>query len=323
MSLLLSVAATSMAQIEPGEGQEIPTHGPFFVNASCRDFILGARPSDQKDKSEASYDLWVQMAGERGEYRVAPAIFPGGETSNINASCYPHDGLISPDARWVALDQKYCTSYAFAYILERDEAKGLKPLPKLVSEMGWDKFKEQNPKWQKKRERMAGITSIGSSLCDLVAWKQDASGVWFSLRGGDKRGEGIYQWYFFWDAKTQEVIVPESVAKINQFANARWNSQGKTYAGAWAEAEKQHFLFLASLEWRITRPEDPLYEAEEERMLQKWHSAFVEPKIRESVAKEMGDASPASIAQWKIAKQREALFKASQRAGAVATLPPP
>ena len=98
--LLLLATRICMAQSQPGEGQELPTHGPFFVAASCPDFIFGARPTDQEGKHNA-YDLWVQMAGERGEYRVAPTIFPDRETTTLDASCTPA-GIISPDARWVA-----------------------------------------------------------------------------------------------------------------------------------------------------------------------------------------------------------------------------
>lgn len=321
---LLRIITSLLLLTGTGQAQEEPTVGPFSVHAWCKDFSLGSRPWDGKVGDAGCYDLWVQMTGERGAHRIVPTPFSDGKTSSLNASCQPGTGLVSPDARWVALQQKYCTSFAVAYVLQRDQEKGFKPLPKLVSELGWDKFLEGHPKLQEPRQRMDGITHIGSSLCDLVAWEPDASGVWFSLRGGDRRGEGIYQWYFFWDAKTQQAVVPEAVKAINQFASSRWKSDGKTYAGAWAAAEEEHCLFLAELEWRFVRPAED-FETEAQRLRQKWRadSLVAAAELAEKSGEQTNDLMQASKARELIARQREALFRASLRTGTSASLEQP
>lgn len=307
------IAVYCFAQFELGAGQEVPPDGGMGPVAWCGDFIMLARPSD-----EDRFDLWAQMPGQRGEFRIAHTLFPDNKTTTRRCSCAPGLGLISPDAKWVAFDQKFCTHFSVAYVLHRDEAHGFVPLPKLVSESGWDLFHKQNTHW--KRERMSGISDIGGSICDLVAWEPDGSGVWFSLRGGDEKGKGIYHWYFLWDARNQKALTPGRVKTINQHAPARWNSDKYNFDKQWAAAEEQHVLFLALLEWRIAHPADQWDEVMTQRLLMQWRDALVVDPIQ---IKKMGtpnaeSALKASIAKSSIEKHRNSLFQASFRMGAAA-----
>ena len=210
--------------------------------AWCRDFAVVA------GSKQNGWSLWVLRPRHRGLTAIPPTPFGSGPESTAAASCMP-SGLVSPDAKWVALDQKVCAGYGVAYVLKRQQDDTLEPLPKAVSEMGWEEFFRQNPTLAKERGKMRGITDLGgSSICDLVGWEADSGGVWFSLRGGDRKGTGIYQWYFRWDASTGKVATPEAVGKINSFATARWGAVGNAALGAGQlAAEREHWRFLAEL----------------------------------------------------------------------------
>jgi hypothetical protein len=300
--------------------QEVaPERSQFWTCAWCKDFTIGARGTQTKHGGDG-YELWMHVP-ELGnkEYRIAPTRFPGGQSSTHDASCSPDDGLVSPDARWVAFSQKYCTHYAVAFVLKRDDAKGFIPLPKLVSEMGWDKFFLENPDQVAKRGEMDGITDlVESSLCDLVAWEPDSSGVWFSLRGGDRRATGIYHWYFLLETRTGKVTVPEQVKAINRFAAARWNDDGKPLSEEALAAEAQHHLFLAVLQERIDHPGREVDRVGLERNA---HALFqVSPASGNKVA------TPAVLklnARSFIERQRDDLFRSSLRAGTAASLESP
>ena len=159
-----------------------------------------------------------------------PALAPGRKPSNIERS----DDAV-----------KHCAHYSVGYVLRRNPEGALVPLPRLVSEMAWDKFFEEHPDQEARRARMDGITDlVESSICDLVAWEPDSGGVWFSLRGGDRHNAGFYHWYFLWSTKTGMVTVPERVKLINRFAASRWSSREQPLSQEAAAAEEQHDFFL-------------------------------------------------------------------------------
>jgi hypothetical protein len=296
--------------------QEVPKKQIFFPCAWCKDFTIGARGAEKKNENGEGYELWMHVP-EMGnkEYRIAATPFPNGKGSTLDASCQPDDGLVSPDAKWVAFSQKYCRGYAVAFVLQRDEKKGFKPLPKLVSEMGWDLFFAQNPDQVSKRGEMDGITDLAeSSLCDLVAWEPDSSGVWYSLRGGDRRAAGIYQWYFFWDAKTGKASVPDRVKAINRFAAARWGG-GEDLSEDALAAEELHYLFLAVLQERFDHPGREVDRVALERNA---HALFhVSPKTDgENASPPLSKPDVRSI----IERQRDDLLRASLKTGTAATL---
>lgn len=326
MKLILGnlILFTVLAWIaRPASAQEIPTHGPFRTWAWCKDFTLGARPSDEMKNGDRGYELWMQVpdGGPNGagkEFRIAPIPLPA-RKDGTPLLLYLPDGLVSPDARWVAASQKLCRGYTVAHVLQRDEKVGFKPLPKLVSEMGWDKFFEENPDLVAKRGEMTGITSyVEASLCDLVAWEPDSSGVWFSLRGGDRRAAGIYQWYFLWETKTGKVLVPERVKEINRFAAARWTPEDKLLSKEETVAEEQHWVFLADLQQRLANPKRPVpretLEMEAGAQFDRYRKAD-----RQGTSKGLMHIEARSV----IGGQRHALIRASLKEGAVASLEGP
>lgn len=314
-SLFNLVVASLTVAVFPVAAQEIPPGGMFRTCAWCGDFTLIAR----------GHGLWMQVPelrspGEIGkEFRIAPTPFPGGKESTSDCSCQPDDGLVSPDARWVALSQKVCVGFAVGFVLKRDEKKGFIPLPKLVSEMGWDKYFEENPDQVAKRGEMSGITSlVEKSMCDLIAWEPDSSGVWFSLRGGDRRTEGIRDWYFLWETKTGQVVVPERVKIINRFAATRWNPDPdrKLLSKEAIAAEVQHYVFLADLKQRLADPDRLL---KRETLEQEARAHF------DLLRKADRGAAPKGVraSEARMIVDRNHPFLASQKAGAVARLEPP
>ncbi len=319
-SLFQTAVFSLLAALLPLTAQEVPTQWPFWTCAWCKDFRIGTRPSDAKGHEGVDYDLWLQVAdgGPKNhgkEFRIKPIPFPGREGGKLDVNYLP-DGLVAPDARWVAFSQKSCRGYAVAYVLQRDEAKGFIPMPKLVSEMGWDEFFKENPDQAANRGEMSGITRLSeSSICDLVAWEPDSSAVWFSLRGGDRRDAGIYHWYFLWETKTGKVVVPERVKAINKQAAARWSSDENPLSKDAAAAEEQHYVFLAELKSRLEKP----------ILTVSKNTLDHEARIRFDRFRNVGQGGAAKTlkgydARELIDGQRSALFDTALKTGAVATL---
>ena len=163
---------------------------------------------------------------------------------------------------------------------------------------------------------MDGITRLAeSSICDLVAWEPDSSGVWFSLRGGDRRNAGFYHWYFLWGTKTGMVTVPERVKPINRFAASRWSSREQPLSQEAAAAEEQHDVFLSELEQRLDHPKRPV---DLQALQREAHARLIGPDIAGPV-----HDSPTVTGQTArdiIDSRRAALFRASLKVGAVAPL---
>jgi hypothetical protein len=88
MNLIFAVLILSAVPL-PVSAREIPTHGPFRTLAWCKDFTLGTRPSDRKDREGDGYDLWMQMpdsgpGGAGKEFRIDPIPFPGAKGGNLS-----------------------------------------------------------------------------------------------------------------------------------------------------------------------------------------------------------------------------------------------
>jgi len=300
--LLLSVAVfPSLASAE----NPPPDKGFIHTVVWCGNFVIGTRGGD----------LWVYVPDTGTQIRIPPTPHGNEGGSTKDATCDPV-GIVSPDGEWVALEQGHCAHYSVGYVLRRNPQGALDPLPRLVSEMAWDKFFEEHPDQVPRRGRMAGITNlVESSICDLVAWEPDSSGVWFSLRGGARRNTGFYHWYFFWSTKTGMVTVPERVKLINRFAASRWSSGEQPLSQEAVAAEEQHYIFLAELEHRLDHPKRPV---DVQALQREAHARLIGPDIA-------GPArdSPAVTGQTVrdiIDSQRAALFRASLKVGAVAPL---
>ena len=271
----------------------------------CGNFVIGTRGGD----------LWVYVPDMGKPYRIHPTPY-GKEGGSTKDALDAPVGIVSPDGEWVALEHTHCAHYSVGYVLQRNPQGALDPLPRLVSEMAWDKFFEEHPDQVARRGRMAGITDLAeSSLCDLVAWEPDSSGVWFSLRGGDRRNAGFYHWYFFWSTRTGTVTVPERVKLINRFAASRWGSGEKPLSQEAAAAEEQHAVFLAELTQRLDHPKQPV---DMQALQREAHARLSGTGIAGS-----GHDPPAVTGQTAraiIDAQRAALFRASLKVGAVAPL---
>lgn len=301
--LLLSVVVCpSLA----GAEDPSPVKGFIHTVVWCGNFVIGTRGGD----------LWVYVPDMGKQYRIPPTPYGKEGGSTKDASVDAPSGIVSPDGEWVALEQGHCAHYSVGYVLQRNPRGALEPLPRLVSEMAWDKFFEEHPDEVARRGRMAGITDlVASSICDLVAWEPDSSGVWFSLSGGDRRNAGFYHWYFFWSTKTGMVTVPERVKLINRYAASRWSNGAQPLSQEAVAAEEQHYVFLAELEHRLDHPKRPV----DVQALQRGaHERLIGP----------GTANPprdpptvtGQAARDIIDSQRAALFRASLKVGAVAPL---
>jgi hypothetical protein len=301
--LLLCAAAVFPALASAEDPPQVK--GFIHTVVWCGNFVIGTRGGD----------LWVYVPDMGKQYRIPPTPYGKEGGSTKDATCDPV-GIVSPDGEWVALDHKHCVGYAVGYVLQRNPQGALDPLPRLVSEMAWDKFFEEHPDQVAKRGRMAGITRLAeSSLCDLVAWEPDSSGVWFSLRGGDRRNAGFYHWYFLWSTRTGMVTVPERVRLINRFAASRWSSREQPLSQEAAAAEEQHYVFLAELAQRLDHPKQPV---DLQALQREAHARLIGPDTAGP-----GHDSPAVTGQTArdlIDAQRAALFRASLKVGAVAPL---
>jgi hypothetical protein len=303
--LLLLLAAAVVPSLACAEVPQ-PDKGFIHTVVWCGNFVIGTRGGD----------LWVYVPDMGKQYRIPPTPYGKEGGSTKDASVDAPVGIVSPDGEWVALDHTHCAHYSVGYVLRRNPQGALDPLPRLVSEMAWDKFFEEHPDQVAKRGCMAGITDlVESSLCDLVAWEPDSSGVWFSLRGGDRRNAGFYHWYFFWSVEKGKVTVPERVKLINHFAASRWSGREQPLSQETVAAEEQHYVFLAELEHRLDHPKRPV---DMQALQREAHARLIGPDIAGPVRD-----SPTVTGQTArdiIDSQRAALFRASLKVGAVAPL---
>lgn len=139
------------------------------------------------------------------------------------------------------------------------------------------------------------------------------SGVWFSLRGGDRRDAGIYHWYFLWETKTGEAVVPERVKAINRFAAARWSGGDKIMSKDATAAEEQHYVFLAELKNRL---EEPILTVSRNALEKEARARF--DRFRTADRRGAQKGLKASDARGLIDGQRSALFSTALKTGAVA-----
>jgi uncharacterized protein YecT (DUF1311 family) len=80
---------------------------------------------------------------------------------------------------------------------------------------------------------------VREGIIDFVAWSPDSGRLLVDLRAGDfggDRSRGIYEWYLYFNTKTQSLELTDYLRRLNKDAWKRWKNFGEEGAPTFPEA---------------------------------------------------------------------------------------
>ena len=168
----------------------------------------------------------------------------------------PAQYFISPDEQWIFTSYHLGSGMGSGELFKREQSLKFQSIDrKTLSDRSWEFF-------AKKQRELDGQES---QIIDFVAWSPDSKRLLVDLRGGSRRGDGIYLWYAYFNTKTQQFELTDYLRKLNKGARDRWkNFQPRKTLASFPEAASAEPLGELSPEAELKKRAQEADQREEE-----------------------------------------------------------
>jgi uncharacterized protein YecT (DUF1311 family) len=150
---------------------------------------------------------------------------------------------ISPDEKWIYEEIFSGHKMTDGQLFKRGDGLKFQAInqSQRFGEMAWRFFAKQerlNPDEVPYLQLFEGQL-VREGIIDFVAWSPDSGRLLVDLRAGDFGGErsrGIYEWYLYFNTKTQSLELTDYLRRLNKDAWKRWKNFGEEGAPVFPEA---------------------------------------------------------------------------------------
>jgi hypothetical protein len=207
-------------------------NGTFFVEE------LNAPAKDDDGRPRMDHEVWIVSAKDPASRERLPGFYEEEGSGVLN------DATISPDEKWIVINQHHGSHLNSTYLMRRKEGLAYEnafpdakwpgqehPVGRFDNEV-WKFFSAIESVPTKKID----ANELGPTPVSVLEWSEDSGRLLLELRGGltgdndiadrDRYTKpGVSGWFAYYNTKTQKCELTERLRKANHGARKRWTTE--------------------------------------------------------------------------------------------------